>query len=122
MRCHGKGGACCVRTRADRLDCDRLRSLLMRRGDLFARIECGVEQRVDERRLAETGFSNNHRSEVEALAHTLSVYLVWQVGETDIAHQLFATSGHGAGGTASLCGRSRIQIMRIAVHVGLVST
>jgi len=34
--------------------------------------------------------TDNHGSELETLPHTLSVDLVGEVGEPDVAHQLFA--------------------------------
>ncbi len=37
--------------------------------------------------------TDNHGSELEALAHTLPVYLVRKVGESDVAHELFAEDG-----------------------------
>ena len=42
--------------------------------------------------------TNDHGSELETLPHTLSVDLVGEVGEPDVAHQLFANDiGKGSG-------------------------
>jgi hypothetical protein len=91
---------------ADRLDGNGLgnnveaRALALLRG-----VERGVEEGVDQCRLAQTRFTcftvnsgmqhlpvsqhtNNHNVEVEAFADTLSVPLVGQVGEADVASEL----------------------------------
>ena len=46
------------------------------------------EHRVDERRLAEPGFTGHHEGELEALLHGLAVHLVGEVGEADVAVEL----------------------------------
>lgn len=45
--------------------------------------------------------TNNHRSELETLPNTFPVDLVWEVGETDVTHQLFTNDrGNSAGVTS----------------------
>ena len=107
-----------ARTRADGLDSNCLWSLLVRRWDLFALVQGGVEQSVDQCRLAETRLSDDHSSKVESLSDTLSVYLVGQVGETDIAGELLASSSNGGCGTVVVCLCRSIHFVsrRSAVH------
>lgn len=59
---------------------------------LLGRVQGGVEEGVDEGRLAQTRFTNNHDVEVEPLSHTLTVPLIRQVGKTDVASQLPANN------------------------------
>lgn len=80
------------------------------KGDLGL-VQCRVEERVDQRRLAEARLAcgaaqrvstqartprprtkpltDNHSRELEALLDALAVDLVRQVGESNVAHQLF---------------------------------
>lgn len=74
---------------ADGLDSDSLGNDVEARPlALLGRVERGVEEGVDQCRLAQTRFTNDHDVEVESLANTLAVPLVGQVGETNIASQL----------------------------------
>lgn len=95
----------------DGLDLDGLGNDVQARSlALSGRVQRGVEQRIDESRLAKTRFTlkavvvrrvalacsklpfirltDDHDVEVEALANTLAVPLVGQVGKTDIASKL----------------------------------
>lgn len=74
---------------ADGLDGDSLGDNVQAgRLALLGRVQGGVEQSVDQSRLAQTGLANNHHIEVEALSHTLTVPLVGKVGKSNIAGQL----------------------------------
>lgn len=55
---------------------------------LLGRVQRGVEKSVDKGRFAQARFTNNHYIEVETLSHTLTVPLVGEVGESNIASQL----------------------------------
>lgn len=41
------------------------------------------------------GRTDDHYSELETLSHTFTVYLVGEVGETDVAHKFLANDGGG---------------------------
>lgn len=73
----------------DGLDGDSLGDdVQARRLALLGRVQRGVEKSVDEGRFAQARFTNNHHIEVETLSHTLTVPLVGEVGESNIASQL----------------------------------
>lgn len=48
--------------------------------------ECGLDRAIKRH-------TDDHGGELEALAHALSVDLVWQVCETDVAHEFLANDG-----------------------------
>lgn len=104
--CQSESDAVLFNVCADRLDGDRLRDDVETGSFALARrVEGGVEESVDEGRLAEAGFAcslsvsntlkwldlrhtDYHDVEVEALANTLAVPLVGQIGKADVASQL----------------------------------
>ena len=90
----------------------------MRGWHLLARIKCSVEKSVDQSRFAETRLADNHSSEVETLAHTLSVNLVRKVGEADVARQLLAASSERSDRGWLRLGSPLVLVRgrRIAVH------
>ena len=42
------------------------------------------------------GRTNDHYSELKALSHTFTVYLVGEVGKTNVAHKFLADDGGGS--------------------------
>ena len=101
-------------TCSNALDGDRLGALVGGRKRLLGRVKRhDVEEGVDEHGLSEARFAegrsakgglgrgekrtDNHGSELEALADALPVDLVWKVCETDVAHELLANDGGQAG-------------------------
>lgn len=127
---------------ADGLNLDSLGNDVVARTLAFSRgVQRSVEKRVDQSRLAKAGLAlsscesanvnkrrhaaadrlllltDNHYIKVKALAHTLAVPLVGQVGETDIASQLASYNVLGVLNGRRSCRRrnyrSRVRMMNI---------
>ena len=73
--------------------------------------------------------TDNHCGELEALPDALPVHLVWKVGETDVAHELFADDGRdtvlgrrllegGGGAIWPVRGERRVAVGRAVVGHG----
>lgn len=60
----------------------------------------GAILRVQRRVTRSAVLTDDHACELETFPDALPVYLVGQVGETDIAHERFADDGWGAGSVA----------------------
>lgn len=65
---------------------------------VLGRVEGGVEERVNESRLAQAGLANDHRREMEALLDRLAVNLVREVSKAYVALQLLANDAIGLQG------------------------
>jgi hypothetical protein len=109
---------------------------------LLGRVERGVEQSVDQSGLSEARLAcsivsarcppfnqvqivltNDHNVEVEALAHTLAMPLVGQVGETNVASKLPADNvphvARRLGCGLGVLGRDSLGCLSVAVKHGV---
>ena len=59
--------------------------------------EGGVREEAMESRMGRT---NDHDGKLEALPHTFTVYLVGEIGKTNVAHKFLANDGGDTGSVA----------------------